>query len=446
MRVPSWLLPCSTTAAASAAQPNNIKPPESSSYLISDVSSLSDTSANSSSSSTPSSDTSCSSLQSNLSLQSLPSIPSLQKLPAATDSFTVTLSQFNVASFKLPISHLAVHGAYLYVATAHEINVYDRITFSHITAFNARDSSSGSVKGIAFLRREILTSHQDGKIRVWNLPEKNNNQFKLVNTLPTVNDRLRRFILPKNYVNVRRHKKVLWIQHADAVTGLAVNNDSIYSVSWDRSLKVWRGSDHRCVESVKAAHEDAVNAVAVSAGGTVYTGSADRKIRVWEKPEAEKRHVLVATLEKHKSAVNALALNEEGSLLFSGACDRSVLVWEREESANYMAVIGALRGHKNAILCLIYVSDLLLSGSADRTVRVWRRGGDGSYSCLSVLEGHKKPVKSLVVVSEAEGLSNGVVSVCSGSLDGQLIAWKLSFTNLNSPLPNSNIMNCRHLE
>lgn len=180
--------------------------------------------------------------------------------------------------------------------------------------------------------------------------------------------------------------------------------------------------------------------------GTVYTGSADRKIRVWEKPEAEKRHVLVATLEKHKSAVNALALNEEGSLLFSGACDRSVLVWEREESANYMAVIGALRGHKNAILCLIYVSDLLLSGSADRTVRVWRRGGDGSYSCLSVLEGHKKPVKSLVVVSEAEGLSNGVVSVCSGSLDGQLIAWKLSFTNLNSPLPNSNIMNCRHLE
>ncbi|KAG6601559.1 Protein JINGUBANG, partial [Cucurbita argyrosperma subsp. sororia] len=434
MSLRSWLLPCST-----AAKPSCNKPPEpssSSSYLSSDGSSLSEMSANCSSSltSTPSSDTSYSSLQTNLSLQSLPSIPSLQKLPTITDALNVSVSQHHLASFKLPISHLAVHGAYLYVATAHEINVYDRITFSHITAFNARDSSSGSVKGISFLRREILTSHQDGKIRVWNLSEKTK-QFKLVNTLPTVNDRLRRFILPSNYVNVRRHKKVLWIQHADAVTGLAVNGDSVYSVSWDRSLKVWQGSNHRCVESVKAAHEDAINAVAVSAGGTVYTGSADRKIRVWTKPETEKRHVLVATLEKHKSAVNALALNDDGSLLFSGACDRSVLVWEREDSANHMAVIGALRGHRNAILCLIYVSDLLLSGSADRTVRVWQRGADGSFNCLSVLEGHKKPVKSLVVVSEGE--LDGVVSVCSGSLDGELKSWKLSFS------PNSNIMNSR---
>ncbi|XP_022967038.1 protein JINGUBANG-like [Cucurbita maxima] len=420
MSVRSWLIPCAT-ATATAADSNT--PPQSSSF------SISDTSVNSSSSSTPTSDTSCSTLQSNLSLQSQPSIPSLQTLPTVTDTGNVAVSQLHLASFKLPISHLAVHGPHLYVAIAHEINVYDRSTYTHVASINARDSSSGAVKGIAFLNAQILTSHQDGKIRVWNLT---NNQFKKVNTLPTVNDRLRRFILPKNYVNVRRHKKVLWIQHADAVTGLAVNRNSFYSVSWDRSLKFWQGSDHRCVESVKAAHEDAINAVVVSAAGIVYTGSADRRIRVWSKPAAEKRHILVTTLEKHKSAVNALALNDDGSLLFSGACDRSVLVWERVDGANHMAVIGALRGHKNAILCLIYVSDLLLSGSADWTVRVWRRVGDGSFNCLSVLEGHRKPVKSLVVVSD--GLSNGVVSVCSGSLDGELKAWKLSFSNLNGIL------------
>ncbi|XP_022945487.1 protein JINGUBANG-like [Cucurbita moschata] len=417
MSVRSWLLSCATAADSNT-------PPQSSSF------SISDTSVNSSSSSsTPTSDTSCSTLQSNLSLQSQPSIPSLQTLPTVNNTGNVAVSQLHLASFKLPISHLAVHGPHLYVATAHEINVYDRSTYSHVASINARDSSSGAVKGIAFLNAQILTSHQDGKIRVWNLT---NNQFKKVNTLPTVNDRLRRFILPKNYVNVRRHKKVLWIQHADAVTGLAVNRNSFYSVSWDRSLKIWQGSDHRCVESVKAAHEDAINAVAVSAAGIVYTGSADRRIRVWSKPAAEKRHILITTLEKHKSAVNALALNDDGSLLFSGACDRSVLVWEREDGANHMAVIGALRGHKNAILCLIYVSALLLSGSADRTVRIWRRVGDGSFNCLSVLEGHRKPVKSLVVVSD--GLLNGVVSVCSGSLDGELKAWKLSFSNLNGIL------------
>lgn len=175
-----------------------------------------------------------------------------------------------------------------------------------------------------------------------------------------------------------------------------------------------------------------MNAVVVSKDGTVYTGSADKRIRVWSKPEGEKSHVLVATLVRHKSAVNALALNDDGSVLFSGACDRSILVWEREDSANHMVVSGALRGHGNAILCLIDARGLLFSGSADRTVRIWRQGGDGSYCCLSVLAGHRKPVKCLAAVSESdsEGCDQNadVVSVFSGSLDGEIKVWRVSVT------------------
>lgn len=192
------------------------------------------------------------------------------------------------------------------------------------------------------------------------------------------------------------------------------------------------------MESVKA-HEDAVNAVAVSNDGTVYTGSADKRIRVWARPNGEKRHVLVATLEKHKSAVNALALNDDGSVLFSGACDRSILVWEREDSANYMVASGALRGHEKAILCLINVSDLLLSGSADRTVRIWKRGCDERFCCLAVLDGHRKPVKSLAAIpyqSDDDDQTNsspngGVFSVFSGSLDGEIKVWQVSIASLN---------------
>lgn len=275
----------------------------------------------------------------------------------------------------------------------------------------------------------MFTAHQDCKIRVWRITS--NKRYKLLTSLPTVNDRLRRFVLPKNYVNVRRHKKRLWIEHADAVTGLAVNNGLIYSVSWDKSLKIWRASDLRCIESVKA-HDDAINAVTVSADGTVYTGSADRRIRVWGKPGEEKRHALIATLEKHKSAVNALALNDDGSVLFSGSCDRSILVWEREESANHMVVTGALRGHDKAILSLFNVSDFLLSGSADRTVRIWQRGNDGRFCCLAVLEGHVKPVKSLLAIMESD--SNGVVSVFSGSLDGETKVWQVSVARSNTPI------------
>lgn len=404
---------------------------------LSDTSSSSDTPISFTSSSSNSCDTfstsTSNSLQSNLSLQTLPSVPSFQQL--SPHSLNLSVSHTCITSFSprqtIPITCLEVHDNLLYTASAHEINVYDRnASYLHFDVFNAHNCSSGSTKAVAFCDGKAFTAHQDCKIRVWKVAS--NKRHKLLTTLPTVIDRLLRFFLPNNYVTIRRHKKLLWIEHADAITDLTVNDGLIYSVSWDKSLKIWRASDLRCLESVKA-HDDAVNAVVVSADGTVYTGSADCRIRVWAKQLGEKRHRLVATLEKHKSAVNDLALNDDGSVLFSGSCDRSILVWEREDSANYMAVSGALRGHGKAVLSLFCVSDKLLSGSADRTVRMWRRGYDGKYCCLAVLEGHLKPVRSLTAVMEGDK-PNGVVTVFSGSLDGEVRVWQVIVSSSNSAL------------
>ncbi|KAF2311399.1 hypothetical protein GH714_022290 [Hevea brasiliensis] len=85
------------------------------------------------------------------------------------------------------------------------------------------------------------------------------------------------------------------------------------------------------------------------------------------------KHSLVATLEKHNSGINALALSTDGSILYSGACDRSIVVWAKDGADGGMVVLGALRGHTESILCLVVVSDLVCSGSADKTIRVWRR-------------------------------------------------------------------------
>ncbi|XP_022726360.1 protein JINGUBANG-like [Durio zibethinus] len=432
MKVRSWLNTCSTSTCATSTHYSSIpfpkNPSHSSEHLVSDSSSNYCGSATSSSAS--SSDTSYSSLHSNLSLQTLPSVPSLQKL--FPDAVPFSVFHTSITSVKPrpkhPITCVAVQGNFLYAASVNEINVYDLETSTLLDVYNSEKSSSGSVKSITFCNGKIFTAHQDCKIRVWQMTMTKKHKF--LTTLPTVNDRFRRFILPKNYVKVRRHVKRLWIEHADAVTGLAVSKGLIYSVSWDKTLKIWRASDVRCLQSIKA-HDDAINAVTASVDGTIYTGSADRRIRVWAIPSGEKRYALVATLEKHKSAVNALALNADGSVLFSGACDRSILVWEKEDSANYMAVTGALRGHGKAILCLINVSDLLISGSADQTVRIWQRGLEGKYCCLAVLEGHQKPVKSLTAAKEDE--QSDVLSVISGSLDGEIRTWKVSVSKPNSP-------------
>lgn len=280
---------------------------------------------------------------------------------------------------------------------------------------------------------KIFTGHQDNKIRVWKLNEKQK-VLTCVATLPKFSDRLMKIVFAKNYVEIRRHRMCTWVHHVDVVSCLALSKDGtmIYSGSWDRTFKVWRTSDYKCLESVWNAHDDAINALVVS-HDCVYTGSADRKIKVWRRHNGEKKHKLVDTLEKHKSAVNALALSTDGSILYSGACDRSIIVWEKprggNDDARHMVVAGALRGHSKAILCINVVGDVVFSGSADKTIRIWKRGIDGkSYLCLGILEGHKGPIKCLAVALEnGTSSSHGGTSylVYGGSLDCDIKLWKL---------------------
>jgi WD40 repeat protein len=91
----------------------------------------------------------------------------------------------------------------------------------------------------------------------------------------------------------------------------------------NKTVKIWRPSNLRCVESFRA-HDNAINALGVSSDGFVYTGYVDSIIKIWAKSSGERKHSLVAMLEKHKSCHQ-----HKGSILYSGACDRSIFVWKK---------------------------------------------------------------------------------------------------------------------
>ncbi|KAJ4972621.1 hypothetical protein NE237_005795 [Protea cynaroides] len=381
--------------------------------------------------------------------QSLPSVPSLTPQGSqqqhhhnnspATYHCISTLKAHSSYVFSLTLA-----GKFLYSGSSdREIRLWNRhpppnnSNPNYTVDNNIVAVGKGAVKSLVISGEKLFSAHQDHKIRVWRIDNNNTDHHRTIYTrlatLPTLTDRVLRLLPPKNHVQVRRHKKCTWVHHVDTISALALSRDGslLYSVSWDRTFKIWRTSDFKCLESVNNAHDDAINALALSNDGYLYTGSADTKIKVWGKLSGDTKHSLVATLEKHKSTINALALTTDGSVLYSGACDRSIVVWEKDSSdaaaaaaggGGHMVVVGALRGHTKAILCLAVVSDLVCSGSADKTVRIWRRGVEKSYSCLAVLEGHRGPVKCLSAAIDRHDDSH---LVYSGSLDCDIRVWQI---------------------
>ncbi|XP_078442593.1 protein JINGUBANG-like [Wolffia australiana] len=294
--------------------------------------------------------------------------------------------------------------------------------------FSGFKSTSGLVKAIVLAGDRIFTGHQDGKIRVWRVSSKNQRVYKRVGSMPAFKHLLRSSMNPSNYVEVRRHRNSLWIRHGDAVSSLSLNEDQglLYSGSWDKTFKVWRLADGKCVESVRA-HDDAVNAVVAGFDGLVFTGSADGTLKVWRRELRAKatHHFPVQTLLKQESAVTAVAVNAAATVVYCGSSDGVVNFWEREKQLSHG---GALRGHKMAVLCLAAAGRLVLSGSADKTICVWRRE-EGLHSCLSVLSGHAGPVKCLAAEKECD-FGNGEARwiVYSGSLDKSVKVWRVSET------------------
>lgn len=372
----------------------------------------------------------------------LNSQPSLQSIPSLTSQpynhHHPTTHHHCIATLKghsSSISSIALAGKFIYTGSSDkEIRHWSLHTLTsesdieYLTA-NSVFAGNGAVKSLVVFSDKLISAHQDHKIRVWKIDSPKTDHHKLTRlaTLPTLSDRALKLLTLKNYIQIQRNKKCTWV-HVDTVSAVALSRDEslLCSVSWDRTLKIWRTTDFKCVESVSYAHDDAINAVALSMNGDVYTGSADKTIKVWRKKSGETNYSLAATLDKHNSGVNALALREDGLVLYSGACDRLILVWENDHGGNMVAV-GSLRGHTKSILCLAAVKDLVCSGSTDRSVRIWR-GVDRTYSCLAVLEAHKGPVKCLTAMCEQYNPSDDTSSylLYSGSLDCDIKVWKIS--------------------
>lgn len=327
------------------------------------------------------------------------------------------------------ISCLALCGEFILSASqGKDIIVWQQPDMRQYTKFGQGD---GSVKALVTVGNNVFTAHQDSRIRVWKVTRRSENVFRLVDTLPTTKDYLGKFMSQKNYVQTRRHHKHLWIEHADSISCLAVSGGFIYSGSWDKTLKVWRISDFRCVESIKA-HDDAINGLAASKG-IVYSASADGRIKAWEREVEKNAHCLKGILEGHKDvSFNSVIVSEDGKMVYGGGSDGYVMGWLGNESLNSWIGVCEVKAHEIAVLCLCLClrGEILCTGSADKSIGIWKKEMNGGLFRVGVIRGHEGPVRCLQASPSSVG---GGFMLYSGGLDKSLRVWWVPKYSVDKP-------------
>ncbi|KZV27510.1 myosin heavy chain kinase B [Dorcoceras hygrometricum] len=325
------------------------------------------------------------------------------------------------------VSCIALCGEFILSASqGKDIIVWQQPDLRQFTKFGQGD---GSVKALISAGNRVFTAHQDSRIRVWKVSRSSENVIKLVDTLPTTKDFLGKFMNQSNYVQTRRHHKRLWIEHADSISCLAVSNGLLYSGSWDKTLKVWRIPDFKCLESIKA-HDDAINGL-FSSNGVVYSASADGKIKAWGSEGKNKMHSLKGILEGHRDiSLNSVVVSDDApKVVFGGGSDGYIMGWIGNQDMDSWRIICEVKAHKMAVLCMCLVGDYLCCGSADRTISIWKREMSGMLSRHMVIQGHEGPIKCLQASPTRVGCG---FLLYSGSLDKNVRVWWIPTTSSSS--------------
>ncbi|KAL4561784.1 hypothetical protein LXL04_033958 [Taraxacum kok-saghyz] len=334
------------------------------------------------------------------------------------------------------VSCLAICGEFILSAShGKDIIVWQQPDLRQFTKFG---QGEGSVKALVTAGNKVFTAHQDSRIRVWKVSRSSENIFRLVDTLPTTKDYLGKFMKQSNYVQTRRHHKRLWIEHADSISCLSVHDGLIYSGSWDKTLKVWRISDLKCLESIKA-HDDAINSL-IASNGVVYSASADGKIKAWGRTETDPKssHSLKGILEGHKDiSINSVVVSDDGTVVYGGGSDGYIMGWLGSKGFDSWKSVCEVKAHNMAILCLCIKDAILCSGSTDKSICIWKREIKG-LTKIGVVKGHGGPIRCLQASPNSVG---GGFLLYSGSLDKSIRVWWVPYyQDSNSSVQSTRIM------
>jgi len=207
--------------------------------------------------------------------------------------------------------------------------------------------------------------------------------------------------------------------HTMSVTCVALSSDesTVYSGSKDNSIIMWDlESAHRRFLRPRWSREvnpneqccrgEILSVAATTDGRYLASGGRDMMVRIFDTRIAEAE---VHAFQGHRDAVTSLTFRRDSYSLFSGSLDRCLKHWDLNE----MGYLETLFGHQDGVMAVdCWTKERPISVSSDRTCRLWKIADETHL----VFRGHKSTVDTVQIMTDEGYLSGGQ--------DGSLQLWK----------------------
>lgn len=289
-----------------------------------------------------------------------------------------------------------------------EHNIREGISLPNKSRLFEQISSSGSIPWLWLYkqRRKLEANWNNARYTTFQLPRpdhKEDAHDECVYTIQYNKDYLVSGSRDKTIkiwnLKTERCERTLRGQHDQSVLCLQFDQeqDIIVSGGSDSYVVIWRFSDGKVIRRMTDAHDESVLNLRFDDRFLV-TCSKDKFIKLWNRHEIFsddpiiptfvlprfqglarpiREYSLIATLEGHNAAVNAVQIL--GNHIVSASGDRSIVLWDINEGRK----IREFSGHAKGIACVQYDGRRIISGSSDNTVRIYDAQTGAEVACLS---------------------------------------------------------------
>ena len=206
-----------------------------------------------------------------------------------------------------------------------------------------------------------------------------------------------------------------FIGHAGAIAAVCfVGSECVCSASHDSTLSLWSVSRGIRVASMRGHSRAVYGCCTNQSGQTIASVSWDTTIKVWDGKSGKLKSTL-KTHGLHNTPINCISFHPEGQLVAVGSWDATVKIWDTFNEKR----LKVLKGHKTSVQACKYAPSgrHLVSAALDGEVRVW---STRSGTAVGTIVGHHLPVNDIAFTPNGQylvtGSSDKMVKVWSGTM------------------------------